>query len=164
MDPLLGVLLFIHIGAAIIAFGPGFVFPIIGAMGGREPAHANFAIRITYAISTRSTLPAAIVVGLAGVAMIWVARLDLFGQRWLLSAIVLYLIALGLAAFVAIPNGRRLIEATSSPPPAPSPGAPASSGPPPHIAAMVRRSQLAGMALSGLVLLILLLMIFKPTF
>ena len=52
--------LFLHILGAIVAFGPTFTFPIIGAMGGREPMHANFATRISYRISERVVLPLAI--------------------------------------------------------------------------------------------------------
>ena len=45
--------LFLHVLGAIIAFGPTFAFPIIGAMGGAEPQHANFATRVTARISER---------------------------------------------------------------------------------------------------------------
>ena len=39
---LLPWVLFLHVIGAIIAFGPVFSFPLIGAAGGREPMHANF--------------------------------------------------------------------------------------------------------------------------
>ena len=37
--------LFLHVAGRIVAFGPTFSFPFIGAMGGREPQHANFVRR-----------------------------------------------------------------------------------------------------------------------
>ena len=40
-------LLFLHILGAIAGFGPSFAFPIIGAMGGAEREHGNFATRIS---------------------------------------------------------------------------------------------------------------------
>ena len=36
-------LLFFHVLGAIAGFGPSFVFPIVGAMGGTEREHGNFA-------------------------------------------------------------------------------------------------------------------------
>ena len=39
-------LLFLHVLGAIVAFGPTFAFSFIGAMGGAEPQHANFATRV----------------------------------------------------------------------------------------------------------------------
>ena len=45
MDRVLAILLFLHIGGAIVAFGPTFAFPILGPMAGKEPQHANFALR-----------------------------------------------------------------------------------------------------------------------
>ena len=42
---LLTLFLFLHVGAAIIAFGPTFAFPVIGGMAAKEPMHGNFAIR-----------------------------------------------------------------------------------------------------------------------
>ena len=45
--------LLLHIGGAIVAFGPTFAFPLIGSMGAAEPQHANFALRINERISSR---------------------------------------------------------------------------------------------------------------
>ena len=45
---------------AIVAFGPTFAFSFIGAMGGAEPQHANFATRVSLTISSRLVYPMAI--------------------------------------------------------------------------------------------------------
>ncbi len=52
-------LLFLHVLGAIIAFGPTFAFPIIGAMGGKEPQHANFATRAAHLVGQRLDEPLA---------------------------------------------------------------------------------------------------------
>jgi len=157
------VLLFLHIGGAILAFGPSFAMPIIGAAGGREPQHAGFATRLSETIAKQRITPLAIWVGVTGVLLIIVAGRSL-GELWLSAAILLYVIALTFSFVVATPNSKKLVEATNAgPPPAPPPGAPPPSGPPPLIAELVRKSQRNGMILGLLVVLILLMMVFKPT-
>jgi uncharacterized membrane protein len=156
------VLLFLHIGGAIVAFGPTFSFPLIGAAGGREPQHAGFAVRVSAAIADQRVIPVAVFVGITGVLLIVVSGRSL-AELWLSLAILLYVAALSFALFVGKPNTKRLVEATSAPPPPPAPGSAPPSGPPPHIAALVKKSQRNGMILGLFVVSILLLMIFKPT-
>ncbi len=155
--------LFLHIGSAIVAFGPTFAFPIIGAMGGREPQFANFAMRVNEAISTMLG-PLAIVAGLTGLGLIWTSGRDVFREAWLLLSIVLYVISLLIAVLVTAPASNRLVEATATPPPPRDPAAGAPGGPPAHIAADLKRIQAAGAALTILTVVILLLMVFKPRF
>ena len=160
------VFLFLHIGGAIVAFGPTFVLSMIGAMGGREPQFANFAARISGAIEHRLVVPLAIFVGITGVGLIWTSHRDIFRDTWLLLSIVLYLIALSVSIFVAVPLNHQLVGATAGPPPALPAEAyqgPGPAGPPPHIAGLVKRSQMVGMVLALLLVSILLLMVFKPT-
>jgi hypothetical protein len=156
------LLLFLHIGGAIVAFGPSFAMPIIGAAGGREPQHAGFAVRLGETIANQRIIPVAIWVGATGVLLILVAGRSL-GELWLGTAILLYATALAFAFLVSTPNTKKLVEATSTPPPPPQPGAPPPSGPPPHIAELVAKAQRNGMILGLLVVAILLLMVFKPT-
>jgi uncharacterized membrane protein len=164
MDAVLAVLLFLHVGGAIVAFGPAFSFPIIGAMGGREPQHANFALRLTERLEERQVLPLAVFQGVTGILLIWKTGIDLVATHWLLLAIVLYVVALGIAFLNQLPVTRKLVEATKAPPPPPAPGAPPPSGPPPHIAALLKRVQRGGMALTVLLVVIIFLMVVKPTF
>ena len=159
--PLFLLLLFLHIGGAIVAFGPTFAFPFIGAAGGRDPQHAGFAAKLTHTISKKLVTPVALWVGATGVLLIIVAGRSL-GELWLGTAILLYVLALGFSMFVAGPNGARLVEALSTPPPAPAPGSPPPSGPPPHIAELVGKAQRNGQILSLFLVAIVFLMIFKP--
>jgi hypothetical protein len=122
-------LLFAHVFGAIIAFGASFsTFPLLGAMSGKEPAHANFGSRLGSKISTTFVRPLAILQGVTGVGLILVTGIDLTKALWLDVAIVLYLIALGYALFVQIPVGHRLVELTSGGPPPTPPSAVVSAG------------------------------------
>ncbi|HEX9551051.1 MAG TPA: DUF2269 family protein [Candidatus Limnocylindrales bacterium] len=152
--------LFLHVLGAIAAFGPSFSMSIIGQMGGAEPQHANFATRVSLAISNQRILPLAVVQGITGVGLIILGKVDLTRNAWLGIAIVLYLIALGYAYFVQTPTVKQVIEMTSAPPPPPTPGAPA--GPPPALRALILRAQRGGMLLAGLIAVIAFLMVVKP--
>jgi uncharacterized membrane protein len=153
--------LLLHVLGAIIAFGPVFAFPLIGAMGGKEPMHSNFGLRLSIMLSDRLVLPLAIFQGVTGVLLILLAGWDLTDPRgrWLIAAIVLYVVAIGYATGVQRPTVHRLIELTSGPRPA---GAP--PGPPPGAAALIASVQRGGLLTVVLVVLIVGLMVVKPGF
>jgi uncharacterized membrane protein len=151
-------LLFLHVLGAIVAFGPTFSFSIIGAMGGSEPQHANFATRISRALTSRRVLPVGITLPITGLAMMAVVGINpLDRDRWWLAlGIVLYVVAYGYGFFVQRKLVERAVELTSSPPP------PGASGPPPELMALVRRIQLGGAGMGILILTIVFLMVVKP--
>ncbi|MBI2780722.1 MAG: DUF2269 family protein [Chloroflexi bacterium] len=155
------VFLLAHILGAIVAFGPTFAFPLIGAMGGKEPMHANFASRVSHAIAKRITWPLALLQGVTGIALIITGNVDLTKALWLDVAIVLYLGSLGLSYFVLTPRVVKVIEMTSTPPPPPAPGA-APAGPPPALVAAVKAVRQGGMIMSILLVLIITLMVTRP--
>jgi len=154
----IAIFLFLHVMGAIIAFGPSFsAFPVIGAMAGKEPQHANFAARVNEAISKTRVIPLAIFQGITGLVLIFLTGINPLTQLWLGLGIVLYVIALGYALAVQMPVSKRIVELTSSPPP------PGASGPPPELMAAVKQAQQGGMILAALVLVIVILMVTKPT-
>src|SRR5215213_3340883 len=181
--------LFAHVLGAIIAFGASFsTFPLLGAMSGKEPAHANFGSRLGHAISTKVVRPLAILQGITGVALILLANIDLTKALWLDVAIVLYLIAIGYALFVQIPVGHRLVELTSGGPPPPAASAALASAaaagtpsaapagtpgvapaqapaapvrPPPELIATASKARRGGMILGTLIAIIVFLMVVK---
>ena len=155
------ILLFVHVLGAIIAFGPSFAFAIIGSMGGQEPMHANFALRVTHRIAHGMLWPLILLQGLTGIGLIITGNVDLTKALWLDVGIVLYLIALGFSYFVQTPRLVKLIEMSSTPPPPPAPGA-APSGPPPAFMALVKGSRQGGMFLGLMVAVIVFLMVTKP--
>ena len=152
-------LLFLHVLAAIVAFGPTFAFPFIGAMGGSEPQHANFAIRVSNTLALRLVFPIGITLPITGAAMILVRGYNPADRAfwWLGLAIVLYVIAYGYSFFFQAKLIAQVIEMTSAPPP------PGASGPPPALKALVRRIQRGGMATTILLVAIIFLMVVKPS-
>lgn len=162
MDWLLLTLLFLHIGGAILAFGPTFTFPILGPMAGREPQHVNFALRFQKRVATKLIIPLALFQGVTGLLLIWKMGYNLFATYWLLVSIALYAAALVVSIGIGLPTVNKLIEATSAPPPAPAPGATPPSGPPPHVAALVKRGRQLGMIQAALIIAIVFLMVTKP--
>ena len=165
MSPLLALFLFLHVMGAIAVFGPTFVFPIIGNQVQKAPQHGHFGAVLAEFIERRLVLPGAVVQGITGVALILITGRDLTASanRWLLLAIVLYLIAIGFAATVQAKHAEQMVELTSHLPPGPPPaGAPA--GPPPEIAATGKKLAQGGMLLTVLIVLIVILMVTKPAF
>lgn len=160
LDWLFPYLLFLHVLGAIVAFGPTFAFPFIGAMGGGEPQHANFATRVSNTLAHRLVYPIGITLPITGTGMILIRAYDMSDRAywWLGLAIVLYVIAYGYAFFYQRKLVGQAIAMTSAPPP------PGASGPPPALRALVTRIQRGGMAITVLLLAIIFLMVVKPTF
>ena len=152
-------LLFLHVLGAIVAFGPTFAFPFIGAMGGTEPQHANFATRVSETLAHRLVYPIGITLPITGGAMLLVRGLNPLDRAfwWLGLAIVLYVIAYGYSYFFQSKLIAQVIALSSAPPP------PGASGPPPALKAIVGRIQRGGMATTILLVTIIFLMVVKPT-
>ncbi len=161
------LVLVLHILSAIVGFGAVFLNALYGqqakARRGREGlaiAEANFLVSTVaeffiYAVFVSGVL----LVVLSDDA--WT-----FGQFWIWSSMTLYIIGLGLAHGVLRPNVRRMnvlmaeLAEMGSPPMGDSPG-----GPPPQVTELEERGQrvgLTGTTLNVLVVLILLLMVWKP--
>jgi uncharacterized membrane protein len=155
MNLLLGVLLFLHIMGAIVAFGPTYAFPLIAGAAAKEPQHMNFALRVQHRIAHSLVTPLAIFQGITGLLLVWQVGFDVLKQPWLIIAIILYLIALAISFTQIYPALRVLLDGTAAPPPA---GAPA-GGPPPHIAAAAGRIRRASITNAVLIVVIVVLMI-----
>jgi hypothetical protein len=173
---LISLFLFLHIGAAIIAFWSTFAFPIIVSLAANEPQHRNFAIRANEAIVARLVIPLALTMPITGLLLIWFAHFNLLDRVfwWLDIAIVLYVILVYVGIFLQHPALLRAIELTSRPPGGQgasampgAPGAPAAgapAGPPPEVAAAGARIQRNGIVLTILIVVIVFLMVVKPQF
>jgi uncharacterized membrane protein len=163
MPELIPWFLVLHVLGAIIAFGPSFSFPIIGAMGAADRPHANFATRVSLAISKKRQVPVALTLPVTGIGLIWSAGIDVFSRsaRWLELGIVLYIVLFTYAVTVQIPTTQRIIDMTSAPPPEAPPG-PAPAGPPPALMALIQKVQRGGMFLTAMVAVIVFLMVVKP--
>lgn len=158
-------LLFLHIAVAVIAFGATFAFPFLGNMGGKEPQHVNFALRVTLAIEEKLTTPLAVVMPFLGLLLIRAGHHDLWRSEWLLIAIPLYTAAFFFALFVQSPKVKKLVEMTGgahAPAGGPAPVSGAQQGPPPEMLRLIQQTKMGGMFLSLAVLGLVLLMVWKP--
>ena len=156
--PWLGTLfLYLHIGGAIVAFGPTIAFPIIGARAAKEPMHGNFALRVTEFLTERVVEPGAIFVFLMGVGLIITRGYNLVEDLWVTVAIVLFIITLSFSYFVQLRTVREMITMTNQPPP---PDAP--PGPPPGFPQLSTRAARGGAFMTLLLFTILALMVVKP--
>ena len=154
----------LHILAAIFAFGPNLVFPLIANMGQAEPQHGNFGLRLSEKIEDRLVIPLALTMPVTGVLMIWQGDINVLAHGWLIAGIVLYVIAMTFALAVQRPTVMKMTHMTShmpAPAMAAGPGA-APAGPPPEFLALGRRAQFGGMFLLLMVLVIVSLMVLKP--
>jgi len=147
------LLLSLHVLAAIIGFGPAFVFPFLGVMSGREPAHAHALQRVGELISTRLIIPVTLTMAVTGALLIGEAHLDLAENSWLGASIVLYVLAMAALIF-QVPMQRRLIALLD----------PARGGPPPadQVKPLVSRLRLIGIGLAVGIVVITVLMVWKP--
>lgn len=155
MDALvLPVLLLIHVGGAIVGFGPTFAFSVLGPMAGRAGPNGGAALlEGIVAIEKRFVVPVALVAQpLSGIALIFVAGLatDFVRHYWLWVSIVLYAVALYVAFFQQFPAIHRLLELAKAGPPTP------------EMAALARRTQRNGPIMTLLLVLIIVLMVTKP--
>lgn len=158
MAELVPLLLFLHIGGAIIAFGPTFSLGLLGSMSAEEPMHANFAARASGVISQRRAVPFALSMAVTGALLIWSTGRDLSAPAnyWLGLGIVIYVVAVGYALMVQVPAGRKMVMLTGQPP------APDAKGPPPELIATAGKLKRGSYILMAGVTVIVALMVFKP--
>jgi hypothetical protein len=166
-DNLYNTLLMLHILAVIIGFGAVFLNGVYaaqikkaGGAGGLAIAEANHAVTKIgeYIIYT---------VPVWGILL--VLRSDKvwkFDQTWVMAALGIYIVALGVATGLLIPltNKMRVKMGELVAMGAPPAGA-AASGPPPQVAeldAMGKRAALLGAFLNIALVVLVYLMIFKP--
>lgn len=148
--------LFLHILGAIAAFGFGFYAPIFGRASASEPQHGNWYLRAAKRVSNVVIVPVAITMFITGTLLVMDSGgMERFQELWLAVSLLLYVIALLIVFLVQRPVLNKVIELTSQPP--------GPEGPSQELPALVRRMQLAGVALLVLIIVIVALMVWKPT-
>jgi uncharacterized membrane protein len=177
MQGLVPLFLTIHILTAIVAFGPTFIFSIIARMAAREPQHGLFALRLTDRIERMVVIPAALLMPVSGLLLVWSEGINLATTHWLVLAIGLYIVAITYAILVQVRTIDRMIElatgmAAAGPVLAAGPGAAlaipserslrGASDPAAEMAALGARARNGGIFLAVMVVVIVSLMAGKP--
>lgn len=145
------VLLYLHILAAIAAVGSNITYGVWGALARREPAHIGFAIKGIRFLDNRIANPAYGVLLLTGLLMVIVGNLAI-NSLWIVIALVLFVAVavIGFGYFTPLVRAQiKLVDAgdTSSP----------------EFERLSRRNAVIGPLLGVIVLIILAMMVFKPT-
>jgi hypothetical protein len=155
MDPLVAILLVIHIGGAIIGFGSIYTFPVLGRVAAKHPGPGSVAILESVASIERGLLkPFLFIQPISGLLLVGTMGLDkgFFGHYWLWISILLYAVAFSLGLFVQVPLVERLPKLAAE-----------LKGPPtPEFLALLKRTQRVGPILTLLLTIIIVLMITKP--
>ncbi|HKC18817.1 MAG TPA: DUF2269 family protein [Candidatus Dormibacteraeota bacterium] len=144
------VLKFIHIAAAIVAVGANVTYGVWNARAAGDPSHTGFMLKGLKFLDDRIANPAYGVLFLSGLIMVFAGRWGF--QLWVVVAIVLFIAiaVLGFAVFSPMLRDQiRLADAgdTTSP----------------EFMRRAKTSRMIGPILGLLVIVILVMMVFKPT-
>lgn len=141
----------LHIFFAIVAVGFNVSYGVWLARGRRSPEHLDFALRGVKFMDDYLANPCYFLLLLSGLAMAFV--IGPWGwQRWIISALVLWVLAIAVAYAVYTPTLSGQIRALA-----------AHGVESAEYARLENRGRILGIGLGVLVLAILVLMVFKPT-
>lgn len=143
---------FVHVLLAIVAIGFNASYGIWLAAAARSPEHEGFVLRRIKVLDDRFANPAYALLLVTGLLMVWVGHWSLT-TFWLAAGLVLYGVLLVLGLGVYTPTLRRQINELEE-------HGPAS----PEYRALARRGTLVGAGLGVVVVVIVFLMVAKPTF
>jgi uncharacterized membrane protein len=149
----------VHVGAAVLGFGPTFAYPVIQLAAERGDRRAlPFAIGAILRISRTLAVPMAVVVGLTGAYQVADGPWSL-GDGWLLAGLVLYVAVFAIAVGYLVPALKRAQAEAERMVSAAAPG----EQPPlsPDYLRITRGLKLAGGAVGAAVLVIVALMELK---
>src|SRR5579872_495577 len=102
--------LFLHIFAAIVGFGPVFVFPVLARLGQSHPRHLRFALELSHLLESRYVQSVGGTMLISGIGLIIAADINFFRTYYLIVAVVLYLSALTIGGAILAPNTKRMLE------------------------------------------------------
>jgi uncharacterized membrane protein len=142
---------FIHILLAIIAFGFNATYGIWLGRAQRNPEHLDFALRGVKILDDYFANPAYLLLLVSGLTMVFLVGYMLT-TFWILSALVLWFVAIVLGYAVYTPTLSRQIRVL------------AKEGPQSEeYRKLSTRGTVVGIILAVVVLIILVMMVFKPT-
>ena len=142
---------FVHVLLAIIAVGFNASYGVLLARAAREPDHQLHVLRTVKVLDDRFANPAYALLLVTGIAMVLLSPLG-FTTLWILLALMLYAIVVGLGIALYTPTLRRQIDLLER--------GGASS---PEFARLAARGRTVGIVLAIVTITIVSLMVFKPT-
>jgi hypothetical protein len=144
------VLKFIHILAAITAVGANITYGVWSARSQAEPAHLGFALKGIRFLDDRIANPAYGVLLLTGLLMVFMQwRIT---SLWIIVALLLFAVLVVVAVAFYSPLLRNLIKLVD-----------AGDTTSPDFARLARQNRMLGAGIGLIVVLILVMMVFKPT-
>jgi hypothetical protein len=146
----LPVLLIAHIALALALFVPSLLLPFAfrARRGSLNPNKTGRVMQLLLAVQSRGTVWIGLGLALTGLGLVGLIGLSNLARPWLLVALVIYAINLGLAYFIQLPRLQTLIGLTN--------------GSDPRWPALARRQRYISYVMAGLVGTIGFLMSTKP--
>lgn len=145
------LLKFVHVLLVIVAVGFNASYGIWVARAAREPEHELHVLRGIKLLDDRIANPAYALLLVVGIWMVLISPLDLT-TFWIMWGLILYVVVAALAITVYSPTLRRQIALLE-----------AGEGKTPQFAALSKRASAVGGVLGALVVVIVFLMVTKPT-
>jgi uncharacterized membrane protein len=145
------ILKFAHVLLAIIAVGFNASYGVWLARAARNPEHEGFTLAGVKVLDDRFANPAYGLLLLTGLLMVWVGEVELT-TFWILAGLVLYAVVVLLGLLVYTPTLRRQRELLET-------GGHHS----PEYRRLAKRGTTIGIALAVVVVVIVFLMVTKPT-
>jgi uncharacterized membrane protein len=142
---------FLHVLLAVVAVGFNASYGIWLARVAKEPEHAAHVLRGIKLLDGRFANPAYVLLLVLGLAMVWEAGIPL-GTFWIAASLVLYIVLVVLALAGYSPALRQQVALAET--------GRVDSGEYRHVA---KRGGIIGGILAVIVLLIMFLMVMKPT-
>jgi uncharacterized membrane protein len=140
-----------HILLAIVAVGFNFSYGILLGRAVREPEHLGHVLRTVKVLDDRFATPSYLLLLVLGLALVFIGPYDIT-DLWILLALGLYVILVVIGAALYTPTLRRQIAILD-----------ASGASSSEYAVIHERGNRIGMVLGALVVVIVGLMVLKPT-
>jgi uncharacterized membrane protein len=142
---------FLHVLLAIVAVGFNATYGILLSRAAREPEHQAHVLASVRFLDQRIANPAYALLLLTGLTMAWLGHVDL-RQFWLATAIVLYVFAavLGIAVYAPVVRAQALALEVQGPTSV-------------EYTRLARRASILGAVVGVDVVIIVFLMVTKPT-
>jgi hypothetical protein len=105
----LPIILLVHIGLAVGLFLPSILLPFTLRTRRATVESESGVVRSLLWAQSHGTMVIGAGLALTGLGLVSIIGPQLFGQPWLLVALVIYFVNLGIAFFIQRPNLRRLV-------------------------------------------------------